>query len=168
MLKKMDPAISRDPLKPITKVRGMYVTGPYRPPHCLSHTLTIVKFENTKATIVKYTEISRSVYVDMVEILDANINIPTITTYTTQSKNVYMDHMIEVLGMSLNEPEIYSFTQSSSSSYMDNMVEILGMGVDQYSIEPYKRTNMNSQYTHAILNISSLSTISATIDIATE
>jgi hypothetical protein len=43
---------------PLRKVRGVYVTGPYRPPHYIDHTLTIVSLINRKATIVPYTEAS--------------------------------------------------------------------------------------------------------------
>ncbi len=43
---------------PLRKVRGVYVTGPYRPPHYIDHTLTIVSLVNKDAKIVSYTEAS--------------------------------------------------------------------------------------------------------------
>lgn len=51
-------------ITPLRKVRGVYVTGPYRPPHYIDHTLTIVSIGSTKATIAKYTEASETAQPD--------------------------------------------------------------------------------------------------------
>ena len=167
--KNTSPQIKVNPLR---KVRGVYITGAYRPPHCLSHTLTVVKFENTKATIVKYTEDSRHANSDYSAAwLSVKENSKlSVKHYTTDAKHANSDYSAAWFSVrEYSKFDVNRYTQSSSHTNSDYSAAWLSVHEHSgYTIKKYSHGYAPEFKNHALLNIQRIQTIDAIIETVDE
>ena len=88
-------------ITPLRKVRGVYVTGPYRPPHYIDHTLTIVSLVNKDAKIVAYTSVEAyaepafgATFLDIRE--SSQFSITRYSTREEQTEPAYGSAMLDI------------------------------------------------------------------------
>ena len=60
--KRIPKVSSKD--NPLRKVRGIYVTGDYRPPYYIDSSLHIAEINTNKPTIVDFTQVTKPTYDD--------------------------------------------------------------------------------------------------------
>ena len=89
------------PEESVVAVRGMYVSGEYRPPYYNEGAIRILDYQTTPAKAVSFKNVSRRDEDTGVKVIDFNAEFfhPTITNYTTRSVSAGEDTGVKVLEM---------------------------------------------------------------------
>ena len=114
--KRIPKVSSKD--NPLRKVRGMYVTGDYRPPYYIDSSLHIMEINTNKPTIVDFTQASASTEDHVLNILPIEVltDRPNIIQYSKASKELESDHVVNILPISM-ESEGLNITWFSKKKY---------------------------------------------------
>ena len=88
VFKNLSPVIKE---KPLRRARGVYVTGAYRPPYYISHTLTIRSISSNIANVIRYYETH----------VDAGSG-----TYCLSTKSVHSNHAIDITRYSQTSKQV--------------------------------------------------------------
>ena len=161
MIKHLDPNIVRDPTKPNVAVRGVYITGKYRPPYYIDHTLTISKLRTVQPVITAYEESTHSANVDSsVQLVDINCPQPIIEEYTYTTKD-FRDHVLFVKGIDIDDPIIDEFESSAHTAESDSL-QVIGIDCD-LEITSYQHSDASLAPEQPIVYIKSLSGVNPTI-----
>ena len=125
----------------IVAVKGVYVTGEYRPPYYIDAGLHISGI-TTQSAVVK--------------------------NYTTASVTLPNDHILNILPIEIDTdivPDVLSYTRAETTLPNDHILNILPIGVDE-TIDPviiyFNKEYLNDQYDGS-LRIRSISTTKATV-----
>lgn len=123
----------------IVAVRGVYVSGEYRPPYYNEPILRIYEMSSRHATVVDFRETVRSSDEDAcVKVIDFGTQIltPTITNYTTASADTGEDGCVKVIDFAVQplSPILDWYTSDSISAGEDGCVKVIDFGVSTISI----------------------------------
>lgn len=101
--KRIPKVSSKD--NPLRKVRGMYVTGDYRPPYYIDSSLHIMEINTNKPRIVDFTQVTKPTYDDStVSLLDLSCNWDLkFNRYTRATGSVTDDSTVSLLDLSCND-----------------------------------------------------------------
>jgi hypothetical protein len=119
------------PEESVVAVRGMYVSGEYRPPYYNEGAIRILDYQTTPAKAVSFKNVSRKDEDTGVKVIDFNAEFfhPTITNYTTKSVSAGEDTGVKVLEMNAAFfiPTLNFYKSISVSSGEDTGVKVLEM-----------------------------------------
>lgn len=135
----------------IIPVRGVYVTGEYRPPYYNDNGVMITEINSNKAVVASFTEKSIDTYDSVLRVLsfDIDTTCPDITQYTTAQASSGYDTVLKVLGFDINTgvPDCLFYTQESASSGYDPVLRVISFDIDATlpNVQPYaKQTYSNT------------------------
>ena len=72
----------------LVPIRGLYVSGLHTEPRYTDHLITVKNFTSSTTNVVNFTEVSRDVYTPCMQGVGIENVDPTITYYTTDTKNM--------------------------------------------------------------------------------
>lgn len=164
--KNTSPTIKVNPLR---RIRGVYVTGPYRPPYCIDHTLTVTSVESQEATIVSYTEASRDINTYAASWLGIqSYGRPVINKFTTSSDNLPTTYAAAWTSVRQSHGLILNKYQTTStdipSTYAASWLSI--QQSHALTIKKYRKANMPEFVNHAVLQIMSVDSNTADIQVS--
>ena len=121
----------------IVAVRGVYVSGEYRPPYYNEPILKIYEISSQHATVVDFQDVAQSSGADsMVKIVDfkAERLIPTITNYSTAERNAGEDSMVKIVDFKAERliPQCQWYESKSQNAGEDSMVKIVDFVAEIY------------------------------------
>ena len=162
---------NENPNKPHVKLRGLYVAGTYRPLYFNEYTLNLTQIGGSNASnVAYYTETSDNGYDGVVQLVDVNIDDPTVVEYTTTSDFGYdddgtSDGLVKFSGFSIGETDIISFTSITDPSYeeYDGIVKLSQFAIDELQLLDLPIIDLSQPPGQPVLNIRSISTVSATV-----
>ena len=135
--KRIPKVSSKD--NPLRKVRGMYVTGDYRPPYYIDSSLHIMEINTNKPTIVDFTQASASTEDHVLNILPIEVltDRPNIIQYSKASKELESDHVVNILPIqaSTDSLSILSYTSASVELASDHVVNILPISMESEGLD---------------------------------
>ncbi len=153
----------------IIPVRGLYVTGEYRPPYYNENGIMITDISGSKPKIVNFTDkISLSGDDPVLRVLsfDLDTSVPDLTIYTTESASSGYDFALKVLTFDLDTsfPDCLFYTSETVSSGVDFALQVLDFDLDATypDISFYNKTN-KSNTPEPMLRITSIQTEKAII-----
>lgn len=144
--KRIPKVSSKD--NPLRKVRGMYVTGDYRPPYYIDSSLHIMEMNTNKPTIVDFTQVTKSTYDDSTSsllALDCNWNLK-FNRYTRATSSVTDDSTSSLLSLDCSEltltkiprPKIYVDVDAGSVSSLININCSWDLLITRYHTQKYE------------------------------
>lgn len=153
----------------IIPVRGVYITGEYRPPYYNEPGIHITSITSTSPTIRDFTDVERSDEDGMVKVLNFSVtrSEPTITNYTVNTVSSGEDTMTKLLEFSVtyNQPSYEWYTSATQNAGEDTMVKLLEFTVTRNGIQPITYTTSRQHSTpESMLRLTSLRTEPATIE----
>ena len=134
---QVDPA-----LNPLRVVRGVWVSGEYRPPYCIDETVHVQAFGSNDAEIRVYT--SRTQNIDDQDTIEyTGLYYPqmgfVIDQYSTSSLTLPDDTTVEYIGIYSEDFDILNYTQSTFNIPDDTTVEYLNIYTDgEFQLELYE------------------------------
>ena len=137
---KRIPGVSPE-LNPLRVVRGVWVSGEYRPPYCIDETVHITNVGSNKVEIRVYT--SRTQNIDDQDAIEyTGLYYPQmgfiIDQYSTSSLTLSYDTTVEYIGIYSEDFDILNYTQSTYTPD-DTTVEYLNIYTDgEFQLELYE------------------------------
>ena len=148
---------------PSRKVSGVYVVGDYKPPYYINSGITISGINNTKATVVDYTEKSVNASdCSTVGILSVDVTSSTVDVYTRQYRDASDCSTVGILSIDVTESDILQYQRSYVNASDCSTVGILSIDVTDSEIVRYS-TNRQRLTPEPMLRIKSITTSKAII-----
>lgn len=125
----------------IVPVRGVYISGEYRPPYYNNPGVQITKIETKKATVVsyttEYTETEEPFTIGLMGFSsDSSIQI---TKYGSEDKHVYDTFTIGLMGFDVSEPTFVKYGREYDDTYDNFTIGLMGFEEsDAVSYHRYK------------------------------
>ena len=158
--KRIPKVSSKD--NPLRKVRGIYVTGDYRPPYYIDSSLHIAEINTNKPTIVDFTQVTKPTYDDSTSSLlslDCNWDLK-FNRYTRATASVTDDSTSSLLNLNCNEltltkiprPKVYVDADIGSTSSLIDVncsrdLLITRYHTQKYETQPEQICVVTDQYT---------------------
>ena len=153
----------------IIPVRGVYVSGEYKPPYYSESGLRITEINSTHAKVVDFTTKSQSSgYDNVLRLLTFDIDntCPDFVQYTTASASSGLDHVLRLIDFDVDSscPDCLFFTQASASSGYDHVLKLIDFDVDNTlpDFQLYSSIR-NSSPPEPLLRLTTITTEKATI-----
>lgn len=156
----------------IVAVKGVYVTGEYRPPYYIDAGLHISGITTQSAVVKNYTTTSVTLPNDhILNILPIEVDtsiVPDVLSYTRAESTLPNDHILNILPIEVDTsivPDILAYSSDKRDLPNDHILNILPIEVDE-TIDPvviyFNKEYLNDQYDGS-LRIRSISTTKATV-----
>lgn len=141
---KRIPKVSSEE-NPLRPVRGMWVSGEYRPPYCIDETIHIQGMSSTSAEVRVYTDRIQHVNdwdaVEYTGLYFSQLGFDTVD-YTVTSVTMSDDTTVEYIGIYSEDFDILNYTQSTFNTPDDITVKYLDIYTDgEFQIELYNSLN---------------------------
>ena len=129
------------PEESVVAVRGMYVSGEYRPPYYNEGAIRILDYQTTPAKAVSFKNVSRRDEDTGVKVIDFNAEFfhPTITNYTTRSVSAGEDTGVKVLEMNAGffMPTYTYYYKDYANSTPEPMLRLTSVSSGNCIVENY-------------------------------
>lgn len=146
---KRIPKVSSEE-NPLRPVRGMWVSGEYRPPYCIDETIHILDMSSSSAEVRVYTDRIQHVN-DWEGVEYTNLYYPQIgfdvIQYSTSSFTLSDDTTVEYIGIYSSEYDILHYSQASYTFPDETIVEyidiptMIGFEILNFKLPIYWGTN---------------------------
>ena len=160
-----------DGSKKIVPVRGMYISGNYRPPYYNEPGLFITGITTENAVVENFQDSEVSSGVDtMTKIVDFVVETfqPSIINYSTAEASSGVDTMTKIVDFVVEtfQPELEFYESTTVDAGTDTMTKILDFGVDliQMTQPIVYGKSVGSSAPESMLRITSFSSDSAVIE----
>jgi plasmid maintenance system antidote protein VapI len=121
---KKIPKVSPDE-NPLRAVRGIYVSGAYRPAYYIDAFIHISNINTTKATIADYTERSTNITDDgAMRLVQVKFDDLVLTEYTREHKNITDDGAMRLVQVKFDDESVYWFNNKPIETNKDFMIRI--------------------------------------------
>lgn len=124
---KRIPKVSSEE-NPLRPVRGMWVSGEYRPPYCIDEAVHIQEISSKSAEVYDYTSRTQNIE-DLEGVEYTNLYYPQIgfdvNQYSVSSVTMADELTVEYIGIYSLEFEILYYTQKTYNTSDDMIVEYL-------------------------------------------
>ena len=151
-------------------VRGVYISGEYRPPYYNDTGIHIYQLTSNRATVVDYRDTSTTSGEDaIVKIINFKVDVfyPTIINYTNASTEAGDDAIVKVIdfGVTTATPSLNWYESNSVSAGDDAIVKVIDFGVTTTPIpQPIVYSTASGESTpEPTLQLSSLSSTGAVV-----
>lgn len=148
-------------MNPLRIVRGVYVSGKYRPAYYIDSCVLIEEIQSTNAVISDYISISATTTdPNSINVVGVDCNVLTMIDYSSKSDTA-TDNAINVTGIDFGNLGIISYTNVNRDT-TDNAINVTGIDCNNLSIQQYKRPIYDTNEDHMI-QVEQISSTSADI-----
>lgn len=127
---RIDPA-----LNPLRAVRGVYVSGPWKPPYYITPAILISNIESTPATVVDFTELETDAGPDyLLNVLELSATVSTVVEYTKVEVKSSPDYLLNVLELSCTPSNVVYYNNIWFSSNPEPMLMITAISTTTATI----------------------------------
>jgi hypothetical protein len=155
---RIDPA-----LNPLRAVRGVYVSGPWKPPYYITPAILISNIESTPATVVDFTELETDAGPDyLLNVLELSATVSTVVEYTKVEVESSPDYLLNVLELSCTPTSTVWYTRAEAESSPDYLLNVLELSCTPSNVVYYNNIWFSSN-PEPMLMITAISTTTATI-----
>ena len=155
----------------IVPVKGVYISGEYRPPYYNESGIRIYEINSKHAKVESFQDISTSNGEDYIlKIVDFSVDVYKIApiNYSTATADAGEDGMVKILDFYCEplQPELYWYESQDQNAGEDGMVKILDFYCDAISIsQPITYlTERNESTPEPMLRLSSITSENAIIE----
>lgn len=148
-------------MNPLRIVRGVYVSGKYRPVYYIDSCILIEEIQSTNASIFDYTSASATATdPNSINVVGVDCNTLTMIDYSSKSDTT-TDNAINVTGIDFGNLGIISYTNVNRDT-TENAINVTGIDCNNLSIQQYKRPIYDTNKDHMI-QVEQISSTSADI-----
>ncbi|NMA75564.1 MAG: hypothetical protein GX963_15745 [Bacteroidales bacterium] len=131
---KKIPKVSPDE-NPLRAVRGIYVSGAYRPAYYIDAFIHISNINTTKATIADYTERSTNITDDgAMRLVQVKFDDLSVVDYSRTNKNITDDGAMRLVQVKFDDLVLIEYTREHKNITDDGAMRLVQVKFDDESI----------------------------------
>lgn len=149
---------------PLRAVRGMYISGDYRPIYWIDTSIHISSIDTIKATVTDLGTAYSDTFDDSIlKIIEITPQINLFTDYTQSSGKTFDDNILNIIEINPQQNSIYSYTRSDIGTFDDSILKIIEIQPNNVTL-----TQMHNERVSGIepmICITNISTNIATVSV---